>query len=80
MFKIINRDTKKRRLAKEGAVANTAERQQKKLNKKGTKKANIATRAVQQTKINRKYNKNITLITSLSGLYIWEQHEVPEIK
>ena len=62
MFKIINRDTKKRRLAKEGAVAN------------------IATRAVQQTKINRKYNKNITLITSLSGLYIWEQHEVPEIK
>ena len=33
-----------------------------------------------QTQINPKYNKNTTLITSLSSLYIWEQHEVPQIK
>ena len=33
----------------------------------------------QQTQTNPKYNKDATLITSLSCLYIWEQHEVPEI-
>ena len=60
MFKIINRDSKKRRLAKEGAVANIAERQQQKFNKYGTKKAYNATRAVQQTQINPKYNKKQT--------------------
>ena len=37
-------------------------------------------RAVQQIQVNPKYNKNLTLIRILSSLYIWEQHEVPEIK
>ena len=71
MFKNISRDTKKPRLAKEGGLANIAERQEQKFNKKGTKKANIATRAVQQTQINPKYNKNTTFITSLPNLHIW---------
>ena len=44
-----------------------------------TKKANIVARVAQQTQINPKYNKDTTLISSLSCLYIWEQHEVPEI-
>ena len=59
---------------KAGAVASIAERQ-KQLNKQGTKKANIIARAVEQTQINPKYNKNITLITSLL-----EQYEVPKNK
>ena len=36
--------------------------------------------AVQQTQINPKYNKNTTLITHLSNLYNWKQHEIPEMK
>ena len=56
MFKIINRDTKKRRLAKEGAVANIAELQQQKFNKLGIEKVNIVARAVQQTQRNPKYD------------------------
>ena len=67
MFKI--RDTEKLWLAKENVLANIAERQQRKFNKYGTKKANIATRDVQQIQINPKYNKN----TSLSSVHIWEQ-------
>ena len=80
MFTIINRVTKKRRLAKECVVANIAEHQWQKFNKQGTKKADIVARTVQQTQINPKYNKNTTLITGFSILYIWEQHEVPKIK
>ena len=57
---------KKRRLAKEGVVANIAERQQQKLNKSGTKKSNVDARAVQQTQIKTKYSKNTTLIRGLS--------------
>ena len=38
----------------------------------GTAKANIDARAVQQTQINPKYNKNTTLITSLSNLDNWK--------
>ena len=34
-------------------------------NKQGIKKANIDDRAVQQTQINSKHNKNTSLITSL---------------
>ena len=49
-------------------------------NKYGTKKANIVASVAQQTQINPKYNKDKTLITWLSWLYIWEQHEVPGIK
>ena len=66
--------------AKDGAVANIAEWQWQNFNKKGTKKANIIGRVALQTQINTKYNKDTTLITSLSRTYIWEQHEVPEIK
>ena len=29
-------------------------------------------------KKNIKYNKNTTLITNLSSLYNWKQHDVPE--
>ena len=48
-------------------------------NKQGTKIANINTRAVQQTQINLKYNKNTTfMIIRLSSLYIWKEHDVPE--
>ena len=73
MFKISNRDTEKLWLAKENVLANIAERQQRRFNNYGTKKANIATTDVQQIQINPKYNKNTTLITSLSSLHIWEQ-------
>ena len=43
-------------------------------------KANIVARVTQQTQINPKFNKDTLLITSLSCIYTWEQHEVPEIK
>ena len=36
--------------------------------------------AVQQTQTNPKYNKNTTLITILSSLYIGGHHEVPKEK
>ena len=55
-------------------------RNSKGLRSKEQKKANIATGAIQQTQINPKYNKNTTLIKSLASLYIWEQHQVSEIK
>ena len=55
MFKIFNRDTEKHRLAKEGTVANIAERQKQKFNKHGTKKAKVNATAVQQTQINPNY-------------------------
>ena len=42
-------------------------------------KADIATRTVQQSQINPKYNKNRTLITSLSSLHIRKQYEIPKI-
>ena len=79
MFKIIIRGTKKSRLAKEGTVANIVEPQEQTFNKEGTKEADIVTRAIQQTQVNPKYNKNTTLITRLSSPHIWEQHEVPVI-
>ena len=50
------------------------------LRSKEQKKANIATGAIQQTQINPKCNKNTTLIKSLTGFYIWEQHQASEIK
>ena len=56
MFKILNRDTKKRTIAKEGVAANIVD------------------------VYNCKYNKNTTLITVLSSLYIWKQHWIPKKK
>ena len=64
MFEIINKD-KKHRLAKYNAATNIGELQQEMFNKQGIKKANIDDRAVQQTQINSKHNKNTSLITSL---------------
>ena len=40
------------------------------------KKAYIDDRAVQQTQIEPKYNKNATLLRRLSSLYIWKQHRI----
>ena len=37
-------------------------------------------RVAQQTQINSIYSKDTTLATFLSCIYIWEQHEDPEIK
>ena len=79
MFKILNRDTQKMQ-SKECVVANIAEEQQQKFNKQATKKANFDARAVEQTQIKLKYNKSTTLIRSLSSLYIWKQHGIPEYK
>ena len=67
----MNRDTKKRRLAKRGAAANIVNNS-KSLVSKEQKKVNIDARTVQKTEINPKYNKN--------NLYIWKQHGVPEKK
>ena len=73
-------ETQKSQAIQRRCLANIAGRQQQKSNNYGTKKANIVAKAIQKTQINPKYNKNTTSITSLSGLYIWEQYEVPEIK
>ena len=55
-------------------------RKSKNLISKEQKKANIVARTAQEIQINPKYNKNTTLITSLSSLNILEKHEVPKIK
>ena len=47
---------------------------------KKQKKANVVARAVKQTQRNPKYNKKHNFDNKLSGLFIWEQYEVPEIK
>ena len=44
------------------------------------RKANIDARVVEQIQVNPKYNKNTTLIRSLSSPYIWKQHGIPEKK
>ena len=80
IFNKLSRDTIKGWLSKQGGVANVAERRQQKFKNSGIKKANIVPRAVQQTQIIPKYNRNTNLIPSLSLLYIWEQHEVPDEK
>ena len=77
MFKIINRDTKNAgepRKVPQQILQNANRRISKE-----PKKANTDATAVQPTEINPKYNKNTTLIKSLSRLYIWKQHEVPEL-
>ena len=73
-------ETQKLQAIQRRCLPNIAERQQQKFNNYGTKKANIVARVIQKTQINPKYNKTTTSITSLSGFYIWEQYEVPEIK
>ena len=73
-------ETQKSQAIQRRCLANIVGQQQQKSNNYGTKKANIVAKAIQKTQINPKYNKTTTSITSLSGLYIWEQYEVPEIK
>ena len=76
MFKIINRDTQKRRLAKEGPQQILQNEHNKILISKEQNETNLVARAVQKAQINPKHNKK----HNLDYKFIWENYEVPEIK